>query len=184
MTPDSARNPAPNAHGKKRRQLWSWLLNLVLIAVAFGAVTWWKNRPLVSGPAPPLAGVTLSGHAFDLGIARTEPILVHFWATWCPVCQMMDGTIDAIAKDHRVITVALHSGTAQEIARYMRQAGLAFPVMADPDGQIASRWGVSGAPTTFVVDAAGQIRAATVGDSTGPGLRARLWLAVHGEARR
>jgi thiol-disulfide isomerase/thioredoxin len=181
MTPS---HPAPNAHGKKRRQLWSWLLNLVLIAAAFGAVAWWKTRPLASGVAPPLAGVTLSGHAFDLRTARTEPVLVHFWATWCPVCRMMDGTIDALAKDHRVITVALHSGTPPEIARYMREAGLAFPVLADPEGQIASRWGVSGVPATFVVDTAGQIRAATVGASTGPGLRTRLWLATRGDTGR
>jgi thiol-disulfide isomerase/thioredoxin len=181
MTPS---HPAPNAHGKKRSQLWSWVLNLVLIVAAFGAVAWWKTRPLASGPAPPLAGVTLSGHAFDLGTARAEPILVYFWATWCPVCRMMDGTIDALAKDQRVITVALHSGTAPEIARYIQEAGLAFPVLADPEGRIASRWGVSGVPATFVVDTAGQIRAATVGLSTGPGLRARLWLATHGETGR
>jgi peroxiredoxin len=66
----------------------------------------------------------------------------------------------------------------------MRQTGLDFPVLADPDGRIARRWGVFGVPATFVVDAAGQIRAATVGVSTGPGLRARLWLATHGHAGR
>jgi hypothetical protein len=106
MTRDSANDPAPRAHAKKRRHLRGWLVNLVLIVVAFGALQWWKSRPLASGPAPPLAGVTLSGRAFDLQAVGPEPILVHFWATWCPVCQLMDGTIEAIAKDYRVITVA------------------------------------------------------------------------------
>jgi thiol-disulfide isomerase/thioredoxin len=184
MPHDSESNSAPTARGEKRRHLRGWVLNLVLIALAFGAVQWWNTRPLASGPAPPLAGATLAGSTFDLSAVRAEPILVHFWATWCPVCRMMEATIDGIAKDHRAITVALQSGPPKEIARFMRKAGVDFPVIADPDGRIASQWGVSGVPATFVVDAAGQIRDATVGFSTGPGLRARLWLATHGEAGR
>jgi len=184
MGHDSESNSAPTARGMKRRYLRGWVLNLILIALAFGAVQWWRTRPLASGPAPPLAGVTLAGRTFDLRTERAEPVLVHFWATWCPVCRMMEGTIDGIANDHRAITVALQSGTPQEIEHFMRKAGLDFPVIADPDGRIASRWGVSGVPATFVVDAAGQIRDATVGLSTGPGLRARLWLATHGDVGR
>ncbi len=159
-----------------------WLLNLVLVLLVFGAVQWWKARPLARGESPPLAGVTLEGRPFDLGDLRGQPVLVHFWATWCPVCRVMDGAIDGIAEDHRVITVALQSGPSHDIQRFMREAGLAFPVIADPEGRIASRWGVSGVPATFFVDAAGQIRDATVGVSTGPGLRARLWLTTLREA--
>jgi thiol-disulfide isomerase/thioredoxin len=180
MAHDSERNSAPTAPGVKGGRLRGWVLNLVVIALAFSAVQWWRTRPLASGPAPALAGATLAERAFDLRTERSEPVLVHFWATWCPVCRMMEGTVDGIAKDHRVITVALQSGTPQEIGRFMRKEGLDFPVIPDPDGRIASRWGVSGVPATFVVDSAGQIRDATVGLSTGPGLRARLWLATHG----
>ena len=89
----------------------------------------------------------------------------------------MDGSIDAIARDHPVITVALQSGTSAEIDQFMREAGQTFPIVSDPDGRIARRWGVSGVPASFVIDAAGRIRHSTVGISSEPGLRLRLWLA-------
>lgn len=59
----------------------------------------------------------------------------------------------------------------------MREAGHAFPVIADPDGQLASLWGIRGVPASFVIDAAGRIRYSTVGVSTEPGLSLRLWAA-------
>lgn len=93
----------------------------------------------------------------------------------------MDGAIAAIAKDHPVVTVALQSGTHEELRRLMRDLGHDFPVIPDPDGQLAHRWGVSGVPTTFVVDAAGRIRQASVGVGTEWGLRLRLWIAAHGD---
>ncbi|BCU05840.1 hypothetical protein Atep_05170 [Allochromatium tepidum] len=68
----------------------------------------------MTGEAPPLVGVTLEGTPIDLADRRGRPVLVHFWATWCPVCRITDGTIDAIAEDHAVVTVALQSGTEEE----------------------------------------------------------------------
>ncbi|MBK1723593.1 protein disulfide oxidoreductase [Thiocystis violacea] len=175
--------PDPNDHpSPARKPRWRrWALDLALIALIVGGVQWWKARPLVSGEAPPLAGVSLSGAAVALGDYRGQPVLVHFWASWCPVCTLMDGAIDAIAKDHPVITVALQSGSPGELRDVMRAAGQDFPVLPDPDGEIARRWGVAGVPTTFVLDAAGQIRYSTVGASSGPGLRARLWMADQAE---
>jgi peroxiredoxin len=159
------------------RRLRDWLINGVLILLVFLGVQWWKARPLVEGDAPPLAGFTLDGRALDLADLQGRPVLVHFWASWCPMCDLMDGAIDSIARDHPVVTVAMQSGDPDELRRFMSEAGHTYPVIADPAGQIASRWGVVGVPTSFVVDATGQIRSSTTGVSTEPGLRLRLWIA-------
>lgn len=161
-----------------RRRRWRrGLFELALILLIVAGVQWWKSWPLATGAAPSLAGVTLDGRPFDLAQWQGQPVLVHFWATWCPVCQVMGGTIDGIAKDYPVIGVALQSGTRETLQTALRAAGHTFPVLSDPEGAIASRWGVQGVPTTFVIDPAGHIRFATVGVSTGPGLRLRLWVA-------
>jgi thiol-disulfide isomerase/thioredoxin len=168
-------NPAP------ARSYRSWLINILLILAVFLGVQWWKARPLASGPAPALAGTFLDGQPFDLEQLRAggdaEPVLVHFWATWCPICRMGQGGIDAIARDHIVVTVAMQSGDAQEIRAYLAKQGVGFPVLPDPDGALSSAWGVPAVPASFVVDAAGRIRFATVGYTTEAGLRARLWAA-------
>jgi thiol-disulfide isomerase/thioredoxin len=165
------------------RRYRSWLINLLLALAVVAGVQWWEARPLVRGVAPALAGSLLDGQAFALGPSgfsqgEAEPVLVLFWASWCPVCRLGQGTIDAIARDKPVITVAVRSGDAQDLRAYLREQGLSFPVLPDPDGSLASTWGVPGVPATFVVDSAGRIRFATAGHTTEAGLRARLWLAA------
>ncbi|WP_296808827.1 protein disulfide oxidoreductase [Thiocapsa sp.] len=167
----------PSVSARRSKRLREWIINILLILVIFGAVQWWKARPLATGAAPPLVGVTLDGQAFDLADLAGRPVLVHFWASWCPVCALMDGAVAAIAEDHTVVTVAMQSGDPHELRRHMAETGHAFPVIADPTGQIAHRWGVVGVPATFVVDPSGRIRDAVVGIATQPGLRWRLWRA-------
>jgi thiol-disulfide isomerase/thioredoxin len=102
---------------------------------------------------------------------------VHFWATWCPSCRLEHGTIQRLSQEHPVVTVAMQSGDAADVAAYLQERGLSFPVRLDERGEAAARWGVRGVPTTFVVDADGQIRFVTTGFTTDVGLRLRLWLA-------
>jgi thiol-disulfide isomerase/thioredoxin len=163
----------------------SWLVNILVILAMFAGVQWWRARPLASGPAPALAGILLDGIPFTLEEMRQtggeRPILVHFWATWCPICRLGQDGIDTIARDHPVITVALQSGDAPEIRSYMGKEGLGFAVLPDSDGTLAAVWGVTAVPASFVVDPTGHIRFATVGHTTEPGLRARLWAAAQSE---
>jgi peroxiredoxin len=161
---------------RRAKHVREWLINIALVLLIFAGVQWWKAKPLVSGEAPPLSGVALDGEVIDLADLPGQPMLVHFWASWCPMCKVMDGAVESIARDHPVITVAMQSGGPQELNEIMRESGRSFSVIADPLGEIASRWGVRGVPASFVIDAAGRIRYATVGVSTEPGLRARLWL--------
>jgi thiol-disulfide isomerase/thioredoxin len=173
MTTNQASNQAPNA-GRSR---WRWAVNLLLILAIFMLVHTWRTQPLAEGPAPPLTGRSISDGQLDLAQLRGEPVLVHFWATWCPVCKMGDQDIDTLADEFRVISVAMQSGGARDIAAYMDREGLDFPVIPDEYGSLASAWGVQAVPATFVVDGDGQIRFSTMGYTTEIGLRSRLWAA-------
>ena len=170
----------PDTNPPRPRRLLGWLINLALILAVFLGVQWWMARPLATGEAPPLIGRTLDGQTLDLKDLRGQPVLVHFWATWCPICKLGNGAIDAIAKDYRVLTVALQSGGAADIHDFMTTQGLSFLTIPDEDGAISSRWGVQGVPASFVIAADGQIDYAARGLSTETGLRAHLWAATHG----
>jgi peroxiredoxin len=153
------------------------LLELAAIVVLIVAVRVWTQQGLAGGKAPPLTGTDLAGSELSLAGQRGRPVLVHFWATWCPVCRLEEDSIESIARDHAVIAVAMQSGGADELAAYMAGKGLSFPVLNDPDGSLAARYGVRGVPSSFVVDASGDIRFVEVGYTTSLGLRLRLWLA-------
>ncbi len=161
-----------------------WLLEACLIlAVIFGA-QWWQTRGLPEGVAPPLEGlrtdgspIKVSAGAQGVGETARTPTLVAFWATWCPVCTAEEDNIVAVAREHRVVSVAMQSGDAATVAKHLRERGLDLPALVDADGRHAANWRVRGVPTHFVVDGEGNIRFRVVGYATTWGLKARLWWA-------
>lgn len=148
----------------------------LLLAVWFGA-SLWQQRGMVVGPAPALAAPLLDGGRFSLESRRGAPVLVYFWGSWCPVCRLEQGTIESLARDGSVVTVAMQSGSDAELAKWLRERGLVFPVINDPDGMLAAEWGVRAVPAFFIVDADGAIRFRETGYTSSAGLRLRLWLA-------
>ena len=141
----------------------------------------WQARDLPAGPAPALVGTLSDGRAASLAdalkTANGRPVLVDFWATWCPVCKAEEGNIAAVARDWPTLTVAMQSGDAAAVAKHLKERDLGFTALVDADGRLATAWKVRGVPTHFIVDSRGIVRFQLVGYATNPGLRARLWWA-------
>jgi thiol-disulfide isomerase/thioredoxin len=156
-----------------------YVIEALLFVILVAGIRAWQQRDMVSGTAPALQGVTLAGVPYTLPAHPGKPVLVHFWATWCPICRTEQGSIADIAHDHPdTITVAMQSGSTEQVARHMREQGIDFPVVNDQDGKLSSEWGVHALPASFIVAPDGRIRFVEVGYTTGIGLRLRLWLAA------
>lgn len=157
-----------------------WALNalqvLVLVVVVLGIRTY-MQRELVSGAAPPITGTLLDGSQFAAQQLQGKPALIYFWATWCPICRAEIGAINAVAADYPVLSVAMQSGADAEVAAYVAEEQVRFPVLNDPAGVWARRYGVQGVPASFIVNGDGEIEFVEVGYTTGWGLRWRLWWA-------
>ena len=166
----------------KRRGWLNWLRDILILLLLLAAFQWWQTRDLTGAPAPPLSGLLTDGRSVDLRDYRGQPVLVHFWAEWCPICRAEEGSLDALARDYPVLTVATQSGDAAAVAEYLRRQGLSFKTLVDESGKLAGRWGIRGVPSSYVIDAEGRIGAASVGYTTGIGLRLRLWWASRGNA--
>ncbi|PID50242.1 MAG: protein disulfide oxidoreductase [Proteobacteria bacterium] len=162
-----------------RKRRWGvWGLELVvIIAVVFG-VRAWQQRTLIDGVAPAFDEMSLAGKAIVLEDFKGRPVMLHFWSDWCSVCELEQLGINKIIEKWPVITVAYSSGEADEVQRYLEKRKLThWTVLVDNDGDLAKLYGVNGVPTTFVIDADGNIRFREVGLSSSWGLRLRLWLA-------
>ena len=158
------------------QRIKSWGITLLLAVMVFSALSAWKSKDMLLGPAPVLAGYDLQGQLMTLE-PKDEPTLIYFWATWCPICGFTISSIANIAEDYPVITVATTSGSEEEIAAYLAQKNIRLPVMMDDSGDLGRHWNVTGVPAIFIVDSKGQITHRSLGYASELGLRARLALA-------
>jgi thiol:disulfide interchange protein len=173
------------ASGARRARRWTrWALELGVFVAVLLVIQWWQARDVPEGPAPAFTGATASGAETSLEKWRAahpgRPVVVYFWADWCPICKAQEGSVDAVQRDWPVLTVAMQSGNAAAVANFLHRRGLAWPTVIDADGAIARRFGVRGVPTLVVVGPDGEMRSVMVGYTTEAGMRLRLWWAGAG----
>lgn len=159
------------------KNIYRWLIELTLILIVISVVRFWIQRDTISGTAPNISHIMLNGDNFELYQNKKRPILVHFWATWCPVCSLEQSNIENISKDHEVITIAMQSGETNELHRFMEKEKLSFNVINDKSGLLSHRYKVQGVPVSFIVNKDNKIKFTEVGYTTELGLRLRLWWA-------
>ena len=109
-------------------------------------------------------------------IPQDKPIIIHFWATWCPTCKFEASNIEEISKDYEVITIAVQSGTKEEINEYMAENKLSFKVVNDEDAFFSQKFNIKAFPTTLIYDKEKNIKFTEVGYTTTAGLYSRMVL--------
>lgn len=146
----------------------------MLVVIAVHVYQTWE---VVDGSAPAFEAALLDGTPVSLTTIQDRPLLLHFWASWCPVCSVEQASIQSISEDHAVLTVSIDEMSEKKLADWMTGQGVNYPVVADPAGTLSRRYGVSGVPTSIIIGADDRIRFVEVGYTTEAGLRLRLWWA-------
>lgn len=162
---------------RKRKRLW--LRELAVLVVALLAIQWWQSWNVPAGSAPAFEAMSADGRGGSLAAFRAahsgQPVVVYFWADWCSICKAQQGVVDALRADVPVLTVAMQSGDAAAVAKVLRERGLTWPTLVDPDGAITVSYGLRGVPAMVVIGEDGRIRSSSIGYTTELGMRLRLW---------
>ncbi len=150
------------------------VIALLMIFVVSNVMSYLRKPTLESNVLPQIEVKLLDGTAFSSKAMRDKPIIIHFWATWCPTCKLEAGNIQSVSEKYTVLTIAVQSGDDRKIESYMKKNGLDFKVLNDVDGVWAKKFKVEAYPTTFIYDSKGELRFTEVGYTTTSGILARL----------
>ncbi|WP_238152137.1 protein disulfide oxidoreductase [Microbulbifer sp. A4B17] len=139
------------------------------------AVGYFHQRDIPKDLAPQLEGQSLDGIFIDLKQMYPQgPVLIYFWATWCPYCRIVSPAVAELSQEYQVIGIAMQSGSKEVVAEYMRNHDIAFPSLNDPQGILTAQWGVKVTPTLLIVGTDGKIAWVTTGATSKLGLQLRL----------
>ena len=150
-------------------------IGLALLFILSNIISYIRKPELHSTQLPTIEARLIDGSVFHA--AEGKPLVIHFWATWCPTCKLGAGNIQRVSEKYEVLTVAVQSGSNQEVVAYMQENELSFKVLNDTGGIWAKKFNVKAYPTTFIYDAEGELKFSEVGYTSTAGLLARLgWL--------
>ena len=103
------------------------LLYGLVFAIIYTAVNWWRQPVMPANPQLQLTDY--QGQVVDLeSLSNEQPTLVYFWGTWCPICSVTSPTINTLAAENNypIVTVAIKSGSDQELHSYLKQNNYSF----------------------------------------------------------
>lgn len=162
-----------------RARVLGWLAQAALLIAIVVAVSLWQTRNHLGGrvPAPDFALRKLDGGEVRLADLRGKRVLVHFWATWCGVCKLEPGALNAVqdrlGPDEVLLSVVANPEDEGEVRSFVASHEIRYPVLlADPGVLRAYR--VNAFPTNYVIASDGTISSSTVGLTTRFGLLARM----------
>jgi thiol-disulfide isomerase/thioredoxin len=107
------------------------------------------------------------GGEIDLSAFRGKPVLVNFWATWCPPCREEMPSLSRLAQSFdpqsfEVVTVSVDEGW-EPVDKFLAAPKTPFRVALDKEAAISRKYGTTKLPESYLVDRDGKLRLKFVG---------------------
>ncbi len=160
----------------KNRTLILIIALISLIGVSLGALALTQPAPKSDpvdaaaiqdlGPAPDFTVDILDGEAKSLKDYRGKPVVVNFWASWCPPCREEAPALERVHekyKDKVEFVGIIFQDREADSRAFIKEFGIKYENGIDPNGAAARAYKITGIPTTYVIDSAGTVRAKWLG---------------------
>ena len=128
-----------------------------------------RTEKAAVGSAPPFVLTTIKNDRLALNDYKGKVVMLEFFASWCPPCQMVAPELKSIyekylGKGFVVLAIAIDDGpkALSAVKSFANEFTIPFPVMID-DGTVSRQYQVISIPTSFIIDKEGNIRHKHIG---------------------
>ena len=130
--------------------------------------------PAVGVSAPDFTLKTLDGSQVSLSQFRGQPVLINFWASWCPPCRQEMPELVRAYEYHKadgfvILGIDLtFLDSISDVQVFVKEFKMTFPVLLDEAGEVTNNlYNPLGLPTSIFVDRKGTITRIQIGAMTG-----------------
>jgi thiol-disulfide isomerase/thioredoxin len=123
--------------------------------------------------APDFTMYDADGNVYHLSDFEGKPVVLNFWASWCGPCRREMPEFEEKYQElganvtFLMVNLTTWNETVESANGLIRDQGYTFPVFFDLDGQAAAAYGIQSIPTTFFIDAEGEVIAYANGSIDG-----------------
>lgn len=117
------------------------------------------------GAPPPVFDVPTQHGAVALSQLRGKPVVINFWASWCPPCTQELPYFARLQRTYgdRITLVTISNEPAGVAREYLVSHHYALPLLEDSDGKVFTAYSIAPIPDTLVLDQAGNVLYVSVG---------------------
>jgi len=112
-----------------------------------------------------------NGAMINLADFQGSPVLINFWATWCPPCKQEMTTFEnhfQLYQDQGLVILAVNTDDSEDSIRAFREEfGLSFHLLRDTQHKVMQQYAVNALPTSYFINAEGNVVSRHVGLLTG-----------------
>ena len=164
----------PRPDRRRRRRLWLAGVALAVVLLGVGLALRPPTGPAggggPSGAAPAISMPDLADPSTTRTLAalRGRPVVVNLFASWCLPCRRELPVLQqaSVANPDVAFFGVDHQDGRRAALEMLREAGVTYPAVHDPDGKTASAYGARGMPTTILLTRTGTVSATHLGELT------------------
>jgi peroxiredoxin len=126
------------------------------------------QRSEVRRVAPSFSLKDLDGKFASLNDFKGKPVLLIFWASWCPSCceeiPVLEKYFSRRQDQVAILLLAIDGEKEKKIRRYVQKEKITLPVLLDAKEKVARTFGVNFIPVVFLIDREGYTIGKIVGE--------------------
>jgi len=123
-----------------------------------------KHRPV----APRFSLPDMQDQPRELSDYLGKPIIISFWATWCPPCRKeipyFNRAREKLKGDDIVMLFVNINEGKETIADYIKKVPINLTILRDETAGQLTNWNLTGLPTTFILDPEGRVAYQAMGE--------------------
>ena len=119
-----------------------------------------EEKPILPD-APAWTLLDTNGNSVSLSDYKGKPLILHFWATWCPYCKKIQPALNTIYESHKqeglvLLGISWWEDEGAQPQQVLIDRGFQFKTLLEGD-EVAKLYGIKGTPATFFINKKGKI---------------------------